>query len=79
MPKELDVPPIPFELVHVWEYFLRMNRKRTNGGMAANPLCDSDILAWQARHGIRLTPFESECIDDLDAIFLTTGNETRSS
>ncbi|WP_443093265.1 phage tail assembly chaperone [Duganella lactea] len=71
MPPELDVPPIPHELVHVWEYFCQLSAKRTNGGMAANPISDEQIMAWERRHGFRLTPFEGECIDALDEVFLS--------
>lgn len=72
MPPELDVPPLPVELEHVWSYFCQMSAKRTFG-MAQNPLTDSEILAWGRRRGIRLTPFEDECIDALDEVFLAAG------
>lgn len=71
MPPQMDIPPIPHELAHVWGYFLQLNAKRTAGAMAANPISDEAILAWERRHGIRLTPFEGECIDALDAAFLS--------
>lgn len=70
MPPQLDVPPIPHELVHVWEYFCQLSSKRTSGGMAANPISDEQIMAWERRHRIQLTPFEGECIDALDQVFL---------
>lgn len=70
MPPELDVPPIPHELVHVWEYFCQLNVKRTVG-MQANPLSDEQIMAWERRHHISLTPFEGECIDALDQAYLS--------
>ena len=72
MPEELDVPPLPVELAHVWGYFLELNAKRTNGGMAPNPISDEQVLAWQARRRIRLDPFESECIDALDEVYLAS-------
>ena len=70
MPAELDVPPLPHEVVHVWEYFAQLNAKRTCGAAAMNPLSDEQILAWQRRHRIQLSPFEGECIDALDLLFL---------
>jgi hypothetical protein len=72
MPPQLEVPPAPIELAHVWRYFLQMNAKRTVG-MAANPLTDEAILAWQRRHHILLDPFEGECIDALDEVYLLAG------
>jgi hypothetical protein len=72
MPPQLDVPPIPHELVHVWEYFCQLNAKRTSGGMTVNPISDEQIMAWERRHRIRLTPFEGECIDALDQVYMTS-------
>lgn len=69
MPAELDIPDLPYELAHVWGYFLQMHSKRTAGAMSMNPLSDAQIIAWQDRHRISLTPFEGECIDALDAVF----------
>lgn len=71
-PPQLDTPQIPHELTHVWEYFCQMSAKRTCGAMAANPISDEQIMAWERRHGIRLSPFEGECIDALDQVFLTS-------
>lgn len=73
-PPELDIPPVPHELAHVWGYFLEMNRKR-QCGMSISPLADSEILAWERRHRISLTPFEGECIDALDEVFLIIASE----
>lgn len=71
-PPQLDVPPLPHELVHVWEYFCQLSTKRCNGGMAPNPISDQQIMAWERRHRISLTPFEGECIDALDVLFLSS-------
>lgn len=73
-PPELDIPPVPHELVHVWGYFIEMNRKR-QCGMGVSPLADSEILAWERRHRITLTPFEGECIDALDEVFMNSASE----
>ncbi|MES2262092.1 MAG: hypothetical protein V4724_26525 [Pseudomonadota bacterium] len=73
-PKELDVPDLPFEVAHLWGYFLQMNAKRTSG-MAMNPLSDEQVMAWQRRHRIALTPFENECIDALDEVFMASAGE----
>ncbi len=71
MPAELDVPPLPVELAYLYNYFLSMNAKRTCGASSANPLSDLEILAWQQRRRIELSPFELDCIDALDIAFLT--------
>lgn len=72
MPPQLDVPPIPYELEHVWGYFSQLNAKRTCGAMSANPISDEQIMAWQRRHRITLSPFEGECIDALDQVYLAS-------
>ena len=72
MPADLDVPDLPHELSYLCGYFLKMNRKRTAGAMSANPLSDAEIMAWQQRHGITLSPFEGECIDALDAMYMAS-------
>lgn len=74
-PPQLAVPPIPYELLHVWAYFVQLNTKRTAGAMTANPLSDEQIMAWERRHGITLSPFEGECIDALDVVYLAAGSE----
>lgn len=76
-PPELYIPSVPHELAHVWGYFLEMNRKR-QCGMSISPLADSEILAWERRHSISLTPFEGECIDALDEVFLASASEAPS-
>lgn len=78
MPDDLDVPDAPVELQYLWGYFLNMHRKRTAGAMAVDPLSDAQILAWQQRNCIKLTPFENECIDALDAVFLTMQRASKS-
>lgn len=65
----LVVAQLPFELAHVWQWFMQLNRKRQSG-MAVNPLSSIDILAWQLRHRIRLTAWEEELLDQLDASFI---------
>lgn len=68
-------PQLPFELAHVWQLFVQMSRKRQNG-MAVNPLSSLDILAWQLRHRIRLTAWEEELLDQLDAAYISHQNSS---
>ena len=78
MPPQLDLAPIPLELVHVWDYFLQLNANLTSGGGGANPISDEQIMAWERRHGFRLSPFEGECIDELDQVFLNSANSSHN-
>ena len=75
----LDSPRLPVEVEHVWGYFHQMNTKRTCGAAAPNPLSDEQILAWQRRHRIQLTPFEGECIDALDQVFLASCSKSQKT
>ncbi len=69
-PPELEIPAAPYELEYLWGHFMTLNRKRSMGAMSVNPLLDSEILAWERRNRLRLTPFEAECIDALDQVYL---------
>lgn len=71
-PAQLDVARLPVEVAHIWEYFLRLNAKRTCGVAAPNPLSEVEIEAWERRRRIRLDPFESDCIDALDEVYLAS-------
>lgn len=75
MPADLNVPNIPVELEYLWGYFAAMSGKRTMGAMSPNPISDTELLAWQQRHRIVLSPFEGECIDAIDAAYLASNNE----
>lgn len=63
------MPQLPPELEYIWTWFTQLNQKR-QCGMAVNSLASAEILAWQARHGIRFEPFEESVIDRLDALFI---------
>lgn len=78
MPKDLDVPDLPVELQYIWDYFQAMNRKRTVGLNAENPLSDLEIMAWQQRNKITFTQFENDCIDALDQAYLDRGKKQKS-
>lgn len=78
-PPQLDIPPAPYELEYLWAYFVSLNRKRTAGAAQLNPLSDAQILAWERRNRLLLTPFESECIDALDDVFLEHAGRVRQA
>ena len=78
-PAQLDVVRLPVEVAHIWEYFLRLNAKRTVGAMTPNPLSGLEIEAWERRRRIRLDPFESDCIDALDEVYLVSSSEKSSN
>lgn len=62
-------PIMPVELGYIWTWFLKLSRKRQNG-MGANPIASTEVLAWAARQGVLMTPFENDVIDRLDELYL---------
>lgn len=75
MPADLDVPTLPHEFVYLWNYFQSIARKRTGGMGGPDPLSDDQIMAWQRRNNVVLTPFENECIDALDQVYLDSAKK----
>jgi len=75
-PEMATAEQLPFELAHVWQFFVQMNGKRQNG-MAVNTLSGMDILAWQLRHRIRLSAFEEDLIDRLDGAYMAHQNTSQ--
>lgn len=43
---ELDGPPLPLDLAHVWTWFLELHARRGSNGFSANSLTWVDLLAW---------------------------------
>lgn len=70
MPEQLDIPELPYEVAHIWDCFLKLSAKRTSGFKERNPLSELEIEAWERRRRMRLDPFEIECIDALDRVYL---------
>lgn len=63
-------PELPFELAYIWDWFLKLSRKRQSA-MGPNPITSEEVLCWCARQGISFTPFENSVIDQLDDLYLS--------
>lgn len=74
-PPELIEVECPDSIHHVWRWFLTLQKRRGTGGMSINPISFQDIAAWASLTGNDPTPFEVECICDLDDL-LTAPKET---
>lgn len=74
--RELEGPPLPAALSHVWGWFIELSRARTVG-MAANPITWADMDAWSRLTQARPTPFEVSLIQDLDACLLGVVRENK--
>jgi hypothetical protein len=65
---ELETPPFPFELEHVWPAFCRLNARRQSG-FSIEPIAWSDLDAFIRLTGVRLAPWEIQLIEMLDDLF----------
>jgi hypothetical protein len=55
---------------YVWEYFLRLNRKRTSNGFGVNPIPFSEIESFFNVNQIEYSPDEVMLIEMLDNVAL---------
>jgi hypothetical protein len=65
---ELETPPFPLELEHVWTAFCRLNARRRSG-FSIEPIGWADLDAFIRLTGARLAPFEIQLIEMLDDVF----------
>jgi hypothetical protein len=75
--EESTAPRLPPELEYIWDWFVKLSRKRQNG-MGVNSLTSAEILAWQDRFRTRFDPFEESVIDRLDLLYVYHKNKRDS-
>lgn len=61
---------LPEEMCYVWEYFIRLNKKRTSSGFGVNPLTYSDMESFFRLNEIQVSPDEIQLIEILDDLML---------
>lgn len=69
-PPEVDCP---YELEHVWDWFLQLDRTR-DCGMALRAITFSEIRDWAFLKKIVLDPFEVEALEAVDRAFVIHHN-----
>lgn len=69
MPDQLNIPPIPYELEYIWDWWIALHSTRQMG-MAANPVTYQEVLSWSTLLKINVIPFEVRCIMALDSAYL---------
>lgn len=74
-PPELDMPPLPIELTHVWHWFLALHHRRSYSERGPNPIGYADLLAWRELTAARPTPQDVDCMLALDGVFFNHSNE----
>lgn len=76
MPDE-GVNPVEFPsaLADVWEWFLRLNRKRPAGMSSVAPIPESEIGWFFANRGITPEGWVLDAIDRLDVVAMASATE----
>lgn len=74
-PPELVDVDLPDMVHHVWDWFIKLSKRRVMGAMAPNPITYQDILAWSFLTGADPTPFEVDCILEVDQAWLSSAQK----
>lgn len=53
-------------------WFADLSAARGSNGFSADPISYAEMQAWSELSGIRPTPFEVECLRELDVAFLNS-------
>lgn len=77
IPPQLDLPPIPFELQHIWDWWEDLDATRQRG-LATNPITYTEIERWAFLLKINLDPFEVRCIMALDSAYMACHAEQQA-
>ena len=81
-PAALDGPEFPSDAEDIWEVFLSLHNRRTHYGSdfgaSPNPLQYEAILAWCNLYSVRLSCWELETIEALDAVWMQVMGERRN-
>lgn len=70
MPEELTGPKEPEVFAYLWEYYLKLSKRRENNGFGVSSISPQTITAWMDLLKIKLEPWEIELICELDDIFV---------
>lgn len=79
MPEELaNAPDMPELVAHVWQFFVRLHKRRGSNGMGENPLLYSEIESWCRLSGISLYQWELDTIEAIDDAYMSEQSEARA-
>lgn len=71
---ELDVPPFPMEVAHIWTAWARIRNRTANCEMGLAPLGWLDIKAFVRLTGQHLSPPDIELIEVIDDAYLAAAS-----
>jgi hypothetical protein len=69
------LPECPSALAHVWQWFLKLHRRRAAGGSGPQALSFLDLALFVLFYGLRLHRFEVEALQALDDAYLESVSE----
>lgn len=69
LPEQLDYPPIPVEIQHIWGWWVELDSTRAVG-MDLSHISYTEIVNWSNLLKIGITRFEVQCIMALDSAYL---------
>lgn len=69
-PPQLEAPPLPLELAHVWAWFLELSEARASGSLGTSPITFGEMLAWAQLTDRKPRPFEITLLRALDRALL---------
>ena len=75
--KTPEPPEIPDAVAHVWEWWWRLNARRSSGFDSMSPLSYSEIYHWSALTRTQITPDEINMLMQLDDAYLAAVNTER--
>lgn len=74
---ELECPPFPMAVLHLFNIFNKIRRRKGSNGFGLNPIEGPDIESFQRRHFISLAPWEQDIIEMLDDLFMAEQAKAR--
>jgi hypothetical protein len=78
LPEQLNVAPIPYELAHVWGWWMQLQATRSTG-MEQNHITFQEIASWSNLLGIGVSQFEVRGLMALDTCFITHSASVRAA
>ena len=71
-PEELQQPPFPDRMAHLWQVFLDLHHGRMYSMGEPCPLTYESMTAWCSLTGIELSPWDVDVVKALDRVWMET-------
>lgn len=68
--EKLQTGEVPNVCSHVWNWFLKLHKKRSSNGFSVNPITYTEMQSFFKLHGLVPENWEIELIEALDDIVL---------